>query len=106
MIEMNRVTRILHKANFFVRQRRAVNFFHKFVITDIDMLKKKDDISDMKEQFDDKTTNDIGKILDGFDPVKYEVDRRILFEATRLRLYHDEFRGEDSSDQEFEEKLT
>ena len=34
MIEMNRVSRLLHKATFSARQRQAVNYSRKFVITD------------------------------------------------------------------------
>jgi len=34
LMEMNRVTRLLHKDNFLARQRRAINYSHKYVISD------------------------------------------------------------------------
>ena len=37
-------------------------------------------------------------MLDGFSPKLSEVDRRLLYEVTGLRLYADEFRDEESSD--------
>ena len=40
------------------------------------------------------------KILQGFNPVQNEQDRRILYEFTGMRLYKDEFRDEASSDDE------
>ena len=33
LIEMNRVTRLLHKINFLSRQSCAINYSHKYVIT-------------------------------------------------------------------------
>jgi len=37
LIEMNRVTRLLHKAKFLTRQRKAVSYGHKYVISDYDL---------------------------------------------------------------------
>ena len=36
-------------------------------------------------------------MLDGFDPANDPIDRRMLFEVTGIRLYKDEFNGQDSS---------
>lgn len=40
LIQMNRVTRLLHKARFMSRQRLAVNYSHKFIINDQDVEAK------------------------------------------------------------------
>ena len=37
LIEMNRVSRYLHKAAFLTRQRLAINYSHKYVISDADI---------------------------------------------------------------------
>ena len=37
IIAMNRVTKLIHKAWFLKRQRRAINFGHKFTISDLDI---------------------------------------------------------------------
>ena len=37
IIEMNRISRLLHKTFFFARQRRAINHSHKYVIADRDI---------------------------------------------------------------------
>ena len=38
LIQLNRVSRLLHKMNFLSRQRKAVGLSHKFVISDKDIL--------------------------------------------------------------------
>jgi hypothetical protein len=40
LIQMNRVTRLLHKARFAARQRIAVNYSHKFIINEEDLVQK------------------------------------------------------------------
>jgi len=37
ILELNRVSRLLHKTFFSARQRRAINHFHKYVIADNDL---------------------------------------------------------------------
>ena len=44
------------------------------------------------------------ELLSGFNPAQNEADRRILFELTGLRLYHDEFKDHDTSSSEEEEE--
>ena len=34
IIESNRIARLIHKATFLARQRTAINFGHKYIITD------------------------------------------------------------------------
>ena len=36
IIAMNRITKLIHKAWFLKRQRRAINFGYKFTISDLD----------------------------------------------------------------------
>jgi len=43
-------------------------------------------------------------VVDGFDPLTSVEDRRILFEVTGMRLYRDEFRDQNSSDESDEEE--
>ena len=95
MIEMNRVTRLLHKMHFLSRQRRAVNFSHKFVISDKDLAREeraKDDT------IDPDPAAVTARLHEGFDPESSEKDRLILYEVTGLRLFLNEFLDEDSSD--------
>mmetsp|Transcript_20708 Transcript_20708/g.27953 ORF Transcript_20708/g.27953 Transcript_20708/m.27953 type:complete len:94 (+) Transcript_20708:1503-1784(+) len=47
---------------------------------------------------EDTRIADIETVLAGFDPGSNEIDRRILFEATRLKLFKDEFEDENSSE--------
>ena len=41
-------------------------------------------------------------LLEGFDPMKNQLDRHLLFEVTGLELIKDEFKGDDSSDSDSE----
>ena len=59
MIELNRISRLLHIATFNVRQRRSVDFSQRYVITDQD---KSDDEEDEYDAFD------YDNLLDGFEP--------------------------------------
>ena len=42
-------------------------------------------------------------MLEGFDPIENEIDRRLLFEVTGMRLRNNEFHGESSSDSQKDE---
>ena len=88
IIEMNRITRLLHKAFFFARQRRAVNHSHKYVIADRDiMATQNEDPQEQKAPEDPAVLAQ--KILEGFDPENDKMDRRILYEVTGLALIKD-----------------
>ncbi len=67
---------------------------HKFVINDQDIIEKseKDDAPDVD------TEAVIEMLLKNFEPETDLLDRRILYEVTRMRLNEDEFKDEDSSD--------
>ena len=80
---MNRISRLIHKANFLKRQRLAINHSHKYVIT----------YQDTQRTSKIETSPDI---MEGFDPDNNEQDRRMLYEVTGMRLNRDEFLDEDS----------
>ena len=40
ILEMNRINRLLHKDIFKTRQRRAINYSHKYVISDRQLQKE------------------------------------------------------------------
>ena len=101
MIEMNRISALLHKMNFFARQRRAVKYTHKFVITAKDTKKQgNQQVSNDKDPITNAT-----KVLEGFDPVNNVVDRRLLFEVTGMRLHSDEFQDGESSESDQGDEL-
>ena len=62
IIEMNRISHLLHKMNFLVRQRRAVKYSRKYVISVNDTKQEAAE----KDECQDPTT----KVLQGFDPIK------------------------------------
>ena len=73
MIELSRISRLLHKVAFNVRQRRTIDFSQRYIITDQD---KSEDEQEVCESFD------INKLLDGFKPEESKEDRRLLYEVT------------------------
>ena len=73
MIQIGRISRLLHKAAFDARQRRIIDFSQRYTITDLD---KSEDEQDISESYD------VDKLLDGFDPEESKEDRRLLFEVT------------------------
>ena len=91
VIEMNRVNKLLHKVNFLPRQVRAINYGHKFVISNRDIVKAERADFDKKQKLSSLMTEH--ELLDGFDPLSCETDRRILHEVTGMRLFNDEFRN-------------
>ena len=100
IIEMNRISRLLHKTFFFARQRRAVNHSHKYVIHDKDLKAVATKTAETAAPVDPEVLT--AKILDGFDPDNDKMDRRILYEVTGLTLIKDEFIDDDSSDSDGE----
>ena len=102
IIEMNRLSRLLHKTFMLSRQRRAVKHAHKFVIADQDLAS-----AARTDPFEQAASADLEavaqKILAGFDPESDKMDRRLLYEITGLRLATDEFRDDDSSNSDDEQ---
>ena len=98
MIELNRISRLLHKMTFFARQRNAVGYSHKYVISAKDAMRDIDETTKTQRKKNEDEQSQVAKVLDGFDPANNELDRRILYEVTGMRLRSSEFRDEDSSD--------
>ena len=86
LIEMNRITRLLHKNFFLARQRRAVSHAHKYVISDRDLS-----LAGSREEKEPAGREDpevvAQRVLREFDPENDKMDRRILFEVTGLTFY-------------------
>ena len=88
LIQLNRVSRFLHKINFLSRQRKAVGRTHKFVITGQDILSSKKESSKRGQESKKEKSRTVNELLDGFDPfgdtASNELDRRLLFEVAGL----------------------
>ena len=99
---MNRVTRLLHKTRFLSRQSRAIAFGHKYVITaeDLDLPMPQEPTSKVR-MTETEAVYLIDSLLDGFDPEKNEMDRRIYYEITGMKLAEGEFRDFETSDEEW-----
>ena len=64
---MNRISSLLHKMNFLARQRLAVRYSHRYVISDKDIKKAE---KEKPQAFVDDDPNTIDKkVLEGFDPI-------------------------------------
>ena len=77
MIDLNRMTKLLHKLMFKLRQRRAVQYFSRYILKD-------EDIDD--DEFDEQKQIPIEKLWEDFDPQSDKWDRRLLYEVTGIRL--------------------
>ena len=103
IISSNRVARIIHKATFKGRQRKAIDYSHKYIITDQNLVKTA--VATKKEQNEKEDwVVRANTVVEGFDALNNEQDRRILYEMLGMRIYRDEFRDEDSSDSQREDK--
>ena len=70
MIEVNRLSHFLHKMNFLHRQRSALDYGKKFVITDRDLkkasgAKSHDSYGNAQSYSEDRAA----LVLEGFDPM-------------------------------------
>mmetsp|Transcript_22825 Transcript_22825/g.26813 ORF Transcript_22825/g.26813 Transcript_22825/m.26813 type:complete len:143 (-) Transcript_22825:7-435(-) len=99
MIEMNRITRLLHSAAFLTRQRRAITFSKKYVITERDLVRKKQ-VVEARQLPSWHETGLVSEVLYGFDPGESMRDRRILYEVTGLKVGDHSFYDQFSSDSE------
>ena len=97
---MNRVTRMIYKARFKTRQRRALAFSHKYVITLADLTDNW--VAEQAARY--KRSTEIDDLISGFDPEKNAIDRHIFYEVTGNQLIEGEFRDQDTSDDEWERK--
>ena len=90
---------MIHKVIFMKRQRRTVSHFSKYVIKDADIERLAQ--SRKKSQvYQESLPLQFKKICSSFDPEDNKWDRRLLYEVTGIRLYDNEFRESDSSDED------
>ena len=69
MISLNRVTRLIHKIRFKARQRKAVSYFSKYVLSDKDIDSSGSERSDEDGKVADfLELSDTGMLYKGFDP--------------------------------------
>lgn len=94
MIEMNRISRLLHKQSLLPRQRKAVDYSHRYVIGDKDLQNSNETMANSKAVID--PVAEAEKLIDGFNPDKDAWDRRILYEVTGISLRYNEFAQSDS----------
>ena len=95
MIALNRITKIVHKVNFLTRQRIAINFAKRYVISDQDIKQEEKLLN--HDILEGKSAEEIAEyVLQDFDPDNQVVDRRIFYEITGMRIFADEFSDEDS----------
>ena len=92
---------MIHKVIFNTRQRKTINHFRKYIITenDIEKVKKRKNFKVQKNLYVDPY-REFQKLWDGFDPFEDKWDRRMLYEVTGIRLDKNEFRESDTSDEE------
>ena len=50
ILQMNRITRLIHKMMFLARQRRAIKYGHKYVISDKQLYKSQEKKTNKKKQ--------------------------------------------------------
>ena len=86
---------MIHRINFLKRQRTALDYSHKYVITDHDVAEALG--GNQKEAEEPVAEKKIETVLSGFDPVSDLTDRRLLYEVTGIRLFKEEFNDRDSS---------
>ena len=98
LIEMNRISRLMHKMNFLARQRDSIKYSSRFVITDNDLAIEKTGKIGKKKQISDEFEAE--RLLKDFDPFNDAIDRRILKEVLDIRLDANEFRDSGTSDSE------
>ena len=85
---MNRITRLIHKANFLPRHRRIIDFSHRYVITADDLS-----LPQVNKEPENPVMTDerIEAMLEEFNPDENAIDRRIFYEVTGRQLIDGEF---------------
>ena len=92
---------------FLARQRRAINYGNKYVISDQQLEKSKGKKqSEVEAQDDANEKDELSKVLIGFDPLNNAQDRLILYEVTGMRTNLDEFQDDASSTDSDEDLMT
>ena len=104
---MNRVTRLVHKARFLSRQRRALAYSRRYVVTanDIDKWRSVPPPDSSRGLDEAEHARMLDEILAGFDLENSKIDRRLFYEITGRQLIEDEFEDGSSSGSEGWAKL-
>ena len=107
LIEMNRLTRLVHKAQFLTRQRLALAFSHNYIISERDVTRLDTREPGARKKVApslssvENTDRSIDEVLAGFEPDSNEIDRRIFYEVTGRELVEGEYEIDDTSDDEW-----
>ena len=80
------------------QRKAAVNHSHRFVINDQDILCEDGQMARGDKSGKEREEAEMKLMLSKFEPGTNLLDRRILYEVTRMRINQDEFLDEDSSD--------
>ena len=84
MIEINRVTRFMHKAQLLSRHRRLLTYSHRYVVTDEDLIKetlRAAAQASPAENTESETARMLDELMSDFDAENNEMDRRIFYEV-------------------------
>ena len=84
MITLNRVSQLMSKVIFVSRQRHAVNFSRRFVISDKDIQAASHTPAVIPEVIRQAA------FVEELDPEGNKIDRRLLYQITGLQLHKDE----------------
>ena len=104
LIQMNRITRLIHKDTFSSRQRRTVDYAHRYVITQSDVRNAKIMNEDHERHAAPKIAN-VEECMKGYDPHNCRTDRRLLYEVTGRRISAKDFIDSGTSSDEIDEDM-
>ena len=81
-----------------MRQRRTVDYSHRYIITSQDVQRAKITAEDHERHAAPKIA-EVDEVMDGFDPQNCVKDRRLLYEVTGKRMFAREFVDDESSEE-------
>ena len=84
IITLNRVSRFIQKVQMHTRQRQTLPYSLDYMISDIPIRAER------------QLTTD--ELIEGFDPEGNEIDRKILYATTRLKVENGEYSDSDNDD--------
>ena len=83
-----------------MRQRRTVDYSHRYTITSQDVHRAKVTAEDHEKHAAPEIA-DVNEVMDGFDPHNCVKDRRLLYEVTGKRMFASEFVDDESSGEDW-----
>ena len=90
IIIYQRVSNFLNRIHSSRRQRLSVDYFRRYTVTDTEIGRKKLGKKGMTEN----------RIINECQPTRSDIDKRILFEMTGVKLDRDEFSDESSLEED------